>query len=96
MGWVRDGVGFSDRMKRFLLPKQDTLQDQVFKVIEQESPEALEAMIRSVIKEIRPTLANCVIAAMKLNYEHYRWEVLVIDQSLPPVEAGCMIECEQL
>jgi hypothetical protein len=95
MGWVRDWVRFPERARRFVLPRHKAIHTDVLKHLDSESPEALEAVLKAIIKETRPSLAHCQIVAMQMNYEYARWEVLITDESLPVVESG-VIECETL
>lgn len=96
MSWVRNLIRFPDRTKRFLLPRHKRVHEDVLTHLSSESPDALEAVLKTIIKEFRPSLAHCHILAMQMNIEYGRWEVLIADESLPEVEFGCKIECEDL
>lgn len=85
MNWINTDWRFTDRRAMLTIPYDCVVGRKVSRAI---NPEALEAFLRPTILQERPELAGCVIFAIRLNFEHMRYEVGVSHESLPPVQFG--------
>lgn len=99
MTWVRvDNIRFKGHAKRFAIPLFGNIGAglEVYLSDGEREPEMFVAMLKSVVLQFHPELAELQIIAFAYNMARNCWEVTALHPSLPAVASGEVIEIEVL